>query len=163
VNTPGHASSLQPIVSVSFPHSSLRSEKVDGTVNSPRVRVFVPPPHSNVQASHSCHGLGNEHSDGQASVLHSTLFTSVSFKVQSPPKIPPNIVRVWYLKPVPQGWLHLENAPHGETEQATGSNVGAGVGDGVGAGLGAGVGEGVGHGKSLHGIVSFVLPHSSPP
>ena len=94
VNTPGHANSLQAIVSMSVPHSAPRSENFSGNVNASRFRVFVPPPHSAVQASHSCHGLGDEHSGAHASVLHSTAFTSVSFKEQSPPKIPPKIVRV---------------------------------------------------------------------
>jgi hypothetical protein len=101
VNIPGHASSLHAIVSVSVPQSS--AEKFAGTVNSPRARVFVPPPHAFVHASHSCQGLGDEHSGGHAPVLHSSMLTSVSVKVQSPPKMPPKIVRVLYLKPVPHG------------------------------------------------------------
>ena len=46
---------------------------------------------------------------------------------------------------------------------AVGASVGVAVGAAVGAGVGAAVGSGVGHGNSLHGKVSFVLPHSSPP
>ena len=55
----------------------------------------------------------------------------------------------------------------GELGTGVGADVGAAVGDAVGdaegAGVGAAVGSGVGHGNSLHGKVSFVLPHSSPP
>ena len=44
-----------------------------------------------------------------------------------------------------------------------GARVGAGVGRGVGCGVGIGVGCGVGQANKLHGIVSVVFPHSSPP
>jgi len=162
----GQGNKLHTVVSVVFPQGS---PSWSGCRKTARSRVVVPPSQSAVQASQfpqspSLHAQG--------CVLHTT-----ESKIQSSSRshLPPfnagKIVRLRHESPPPHSFVHGVKAVQFVAKQSTGASVGAGVGAGVGAevgeGVGAGVGDavgcGVGQANVLHGKISLVLPHSSPP